>query len=179
MLFIIAVILGLIIGFLLKGDLKKIDVGKLKYPYLAIGAFAIEIVLFTLVRKGVIERGILTFIPYLFQYFLLLLFIFYNRKNFGLLTLGFGMFLNALVIFLNGGAMPVSPEGLVKVGIAPSLEAVTEELIAAEGLYTLIDSQTLLPFLGDVIPFWRYVLSIGDVFIFIGIMVYIVTEMKS
>ncbi|SET11416.1 DUF5317 domain-containing protein [Anaerobranca gottschalkii] len=179
MLFIIFIILGIVIGLLLKGDIRKIDVTKLRYPYIAIGAFGIEVILFTLVRKDIIQRGMLTYIPYLFQYFLILFFVYLNRKNFGLLTIGLGIFLNALVIFLNGGAMPVSPEGLVKTGIAPSIDAATEGLIAAEGLYTVITSETLLPFLGDVIPFWRYVMSIGDVFIFIGVMVYIITEMKS
>lgn len=177
--FLASLIIGLIIGFILKGDIRKIDVSNIKGPYLAVAAFSIEFILFNLIRRGVIERGNLTYIFYLTQYLLILIFIYLNRKDYAFLVIGLGIILNALAIFLNGGAMPVSPEAMVKTGMAPSIEYVKETMTSSEGLYAVQNSKTILPFLGDCIALGRYVISVGDIFISIGLMGYVIKEMKK
>jgi hypothetical protein len=180
--FLTALLIGILVGFLLKGNIKNIDVEKIKAPYLAVIAFSIEFILFTLVRKGLLSSGNITYILYLTQYILILLFIYKNRKDYSFLVIGIGIILNALAIFLNGGAMPVSPEAMVKAGIISSINEVKETMASSEGLYIIQNSNTLLPFLGDVIPlkhFRHYVISIGDIFISIGLIWYIIKEMKK
>ena len=81
----------------------------------------------------------------------------------GIALAGAGLVLNVLVIGLNG-AMPVAEDASESAGIRRSLEQA--------GLkHELLDSDTRLPWLGDVlpIPFLREVLSIGDIFLALGI----------
>ncbi|RTH38600.1 hypothetical protein CSW37_04025 [Thermus scotoductus] len=89
-----------------------------------------------------------------------------HLKSLYLVLLGF--FLNTLVIFANGGHMPVSLETLRRAGIEG-----WEELLRNKGdaVHTLLDESTRLPFLGDVIPLppLRKAASPGDLFILAGI----------
>ncbi|WP_243091259.1 DUF5317 domain-containing protein [Thermus neutrinimicus] len=91
-----------------------------------------------------------------------------NRHLKSLYLVLFGLFLNTLVIFANGGHMPVSLETLKKAGIEG-----WEELLRtrADAVHTLLDESTRLPFLGDVIalPPLRKAVSPGDLFILAGI----------
>ncbi|MDO6355773.1 DUF5317 domain-containing protein [Caloramator sp. CAR-1] len=178
MLFILSAILGIIIGLLLKGDIKKLDGSDLKGIYIPIIAFSIEIVLFTLVRKGIIERGLITYIFYLIQFILISIFAYLNRKNKAVLIITSGFILNGLAIFLNGGAMPVNPDAAVAAGLYPSVDKIN---VSKEGLYVLQNDKTLFWFLGDIIPikFIRgYVVSIGDILLCFGLIYYIVKSMK-
>ncbi|MFN3179522.1 MAG: DUF5317 domain-containing protein [Thermus sp.] len=89
-----------------------------------------------------------------------------HLKSLYLVLLGLG--LNTLVIFANGGHMPVSLDALKKAGIEG-----WEELLKTRGdaVHTLLDESTRLPFLGDVIalPPLRKAVSPGDLFILAGI----------
>ncbi|KRQ87788.1 hypothetical protein ABG79_00593 [Caloramator mitchellensis] len=173
-----SVILGIIIGYLLKGDLRNMDVSNLKGIYIAFASFLVEVILFTLVRKGILERGLITIIIYSIQYLLLFIFVYLNRKNFAILILGLGFLLNAIAIFSNGGAMPVNPNAIVEAGLAPSIDQINA---SSEGLYIVADETTKLAIFGDFIPIkyvLHYVISIGDILIYLGILLYIIKEMK-
>ncbi|WP_038071849.1 DUF5317 domain-containing protein [Thermus scotoductus] len=91
-----------------------------------------------------------------------------NRHLKSLYLVLLGLFLNTLVIFANGGHMPVSLETLRRAGIEG-----WEELLRNKGdaVHTLLDESTRLPFLGDVIPLppLRKAASLGDLFILAGI----------
>lgn len=177
--FLVSLVVAIVIGLLLKGDIRKLDASNLKGIYLAFFAFLIEFVLFTLIRKKVIEKSIVTYIFYLIQYILILSFVFVNRRDYAILVIGIGIFLNALAIFLNGGAMPVSANAMVKAGMAPSLDLVKETMASSEGLYQVATQKTIFAFLGDCIALGKYVISIGDIFIALGLMGYVIKEMKK
>lgn len=177
--FLVSLIVAIIIGLLLKGDIRKLDASNLKGIYLAFFAFLIEFILFNLIRKGIIQRNSITYVFYLIQYILILSFVYMNRRDYAILTIGIGIFLNALAIFLNGGAMPVSAEAMVKAGMAPSIDMVKETMASSEGLYQVASSKTILAFLGDCIALGRYVISVGDIFIALGLMGYVIKEMKK
>ncbi|WP_236630211.1 DUF5317 domain-containing protein [Thermus thermamylovorans] len=83
------------------------------------------------------------------------------------LVLG-GLFLNTLVIFANGGHMPVSLAALERAGLEGWEEILKER---RDAVHTLLDENTRLPFLGDVIalPPLRKAVSPGDLFILAGI----------
>ena len=88
--------------------------------------------------------------------------------------MGVGFLLNAIPIFLNGGAMPVSAKAAETAGLTLN--------ISSEGLYTLINGSTKAWFLGDIIPltFLRnFAISIGDIIAALGLMLFIITGMKK
>jgi hypothetical protein len=174
-----ALIFAIILGYLLKGSLKNLDSTKIKGLYLVFIAFFIEFLIVILITKNLLIKGSITFILDLIMYVLLILFTYLNRRSIPIIIIAIGFMLNALPIFLNSGAMPVDVNATVKAGLYPSVE---DAKIAHEGLYTIIDSNTKLWFLGDIIPktfLRRVVLSIGDIVIGIGLMLFVVTGMKN
>ncbi|MCX7884080.1 MAG: DUF5317 domain-containing protein [Caloramator sp.] len=174
-----ALIIGIIIGYILKGSLKNLEKVKLKNIYLAIGAFALEFILFSLVRRGTLSRGYLTTSIYIIEYALIFLFIYFNRENKFILIMGFGFLLNAFAIFSNRGAMPVSAKAAVVAGLAPSIDSVKA---SAEGLYVIQNESTRLWILGDIIPktyLRHYVISIGDIIAAIGLMIFLIQGMRN
>jgi len=104
----------------------------------------------------------------------LLVFVWQNRDLPGIKVMGLGLFLNYVVIALNQGFMPLSPETAQK--LIPA--GVTVDLVVGErveyGKDILLQvSDTNLWFLSDVfvLPKWftnRAAFSVGDVFIGIG-----------
>lgn len=91
-----------------------------------------------------------------------------NRHLKSLYLVLLGLLLNALVIFANGGHMPVSLPALRQVGLG-ELENLLRN--RSDAVHTLLDETTRLPFLGDVIPLPPLVkvISPGDVLILLGI----------
>ncbi|KGQ21053.2 hypothetical protein THFILI_08670 [Thermus filiformis] len=92
-----------------------------------------------------------------------------NRHLKSLYLVFLGLLLNTLVILVNGGHMPVSPEALVRVGLADWVELLKGQ---GDAVHALLTEKTRLPFLGDVIPLarMRKVISPGDVLILLGIL---------
>ncbi|MFA6940590.1 MAG: DUF5317 domain-containing protein [Clostridiaceae bacterium] len=172
--FIEVIIFAVIIGYLLKGRLKNIDIMSIKVLYLVLTGFLIKFIIVMSIQHGLIIRGTLTYILYSIQYLLLLIFVIINRKNKYILIMGIGFLINALPIFINGGAMPVSASAALSVGLTKP--------IWMEGLYRAIDGTTKLNFLGDIIPYnigRAYVISIGDIILAVGLFLFIVTGMKK
>jgi hypothetical protein len=89
-----------------------------------------------------------------------------NRRVPGLLLLFFGLALNAAVIGVNHGHMPISTSAISSAGVS-------RDDVASSAYYTLAGDGTRLRPLGDVIPFpfWvaPAVLSVGDVLIVSGV----------
>jgi hypothetical protein len=170
--FVYAIILALIIGFILRGSLKALGNVDVKGIYLVIIGFGIEAIMHFMVGYGTLKIGTITYLANLLMYILLFVFIYLNRKNTFLLIVGFGFLLNAAAIFTNGGVMPVSHGAMTYVSITQSA--------SSEGLYKVIDSGTTLSFLCDIVPirlFLNAVVSIGDIISAMGIMLFIITNM--
>jgi len=105
---------------------------------------------------------------------LLLIFVWKNLHLPGFRILGFGLVLNLVVIALNGGLMPISPETIHR--LSPSAVIMPADFGTRLGsskdiLMSTVD--TRLWFLSDrfVLPDWipnRVAFSLGDIFIAIG-----------
>lgn len=172
--FIEALIFAVIIGYILKGNIKNLENLDIKKIYLVFLSFFIELFIIIIIRKGFFDIGIFTYMLDFIMYILLLIFIYFNRKNKYIVLMGLGFLLNAIPIFLNGGVMPVSARAAEIAGITLD--------ISKEGLYSLINENTKLWFLGDIIPltFLRnFAISIGDIIAVVGLMLFIITGMKK
>jgi uncharacterized protein DUF5317 len=172
--FVEILIFSVVIGYILKGRLKNLENVNVSNVYIIFVAFSIEVLVIFLIRTGILKRGSVTYMLDLIMYILLVVFTMKNRKNHFLLLMGIGFLLNAIPIFLNGGAMPVSSEAVKAAGLT--------ENVTKEGLYTLINENTRMWFLGDVIPltFLRnFAISIGDIVAGIGLMLFVITGMRA
>lgn len=172
--FILAFIIAIIVGYALNGRLKNIDAAKVKFISFVFISFFMEFIQLTLIKKGYLHIGILTYLSDVIMYALLLIFTYANRRNKWLLLLGIGAMLNAVVIFANGGVMPVRQEIVKVFGYHGD--------VAMQGLYKLTDKNTKLYFLADIIPI-RFpkpgIASIGDITEILGMALFIITEMKN
>lgn len=98
-----------------------------------------------------------------------------NRHEAGMWLVGLGVFMNFTVIAVNGG-MPVLPEA-ASLGLGRDITAIDFDALSK---HVLLDEGTRLAFLGDVIPVrvLRNVISLGDVFLAIGLGVFVEDQMR-
>lgn len=167
------IIFSLIVGFLRKGNLRALAQLKLKWGWIFPLLLVVELTVFMFQNDskflGQISGSI-----YIVVYVLGLLFLFMNRKNPGFMLILIGVFLNFLVMVINGGRMPVSVEAAAV--LDPGyIEALKDSLYAK---HTMLNSSTYLGFLGDVIPISdpyprTQIISIGDILMNIGIFFFI------
>ncbi|HEX9854086.1 MAG TPA: DUF5317 domain-containing protein [Acidimicrobiia bacterium] len=104
------------------------------------------------------------------SYALLLIVVLANRNAAGLWIAGFGVTMNLVVIAVNG-AMPVLSEAIEIAGGNPGLPF--------DAKHELLDASTRLPFLADVIPIPGSVISLGDVFLSIGLAVFVEDQLRT
>lgn len=110
---------------------------------------------------------------------LLLIFVWINRKKPGMWAMGAGLFLNFLVIALNHGFMPLSPETaqkLIEPGVTVSL-TIGERVGFGKDILLPIEN-TKLWFLSDIflLPQWlnyRAAFSVGDILISVGVFLFL------
>jgi hypothetical protein len=160
-----SIALGIGFALLLGGRPSRLVEIQLRRGWAVIGAFGLQALLFTPWTDGAplaLENGI-----HLASYSLLFVFAAANVRNLALLPLLGGMALNAVVIAVNGGQMPVSPTAWEAAGLE-----------AGERANVRLGSGHL-GFLGDVFaipegfPFAN-VFSAGDLLIAAGTIAFIV-----
>lgn len=167
------IILSIIVGFFRKGTLRPLASLKLKWGWMFPLLLLIEMFVFIFQNDSKL-LGQASAAIYMVVYVLGLVFLFLNRKNEGFLLIFVGVFLNFLVMIINGGRMPVSGEAAT---------VLNPEYVQAlkDGLYAkheLMAQTTNLKFLGDIIPLSKpyprtQIISIGDVIMNIGIFLFI------
>ena len=104
---------------------------------------------------------------------ILIVFFVMNYRQPGFWLLGTGLILNFLVILLNGGLMPISPETIQKLDPNSTFTYQVGERLGSQKDIILPSSQTRLGFLSDTftLPAWtslRIAFSLGDIFIALG-----------
>jgi len=167
MLWILLVIgIAVIVGLLRGGKLRNLTEISVSGWWLLLVGFGMQLaaVLIPSSRQSLAVTLVLV------SYLPLLLFVVLNRNSAGMWVAGIGILMNFTVIALNGG-MPVLPEAVVLAGGSPDL------VLGAK--HVVLDEATRLPFLADIIPLPRNVISLGDVFLAIGIGVFLEDQLRK
>lgn len=166
---------SLIIGKLRGGKFKCLGQIKIHNWWLFILSFIIEFGTIFAVSAGMAIADRWSMYLHILSYIVLFVGILSNREYWSMWLVFLGSFLNFLVISINGGAMPVSMEGLKRAGLDSLIN-----MINAGGIVThkAITDATRLFFLADVFvlpagyPFPK-VISIGDLLISAGIFIFV------
>lgn len=113
----------------------------------------------------------------LLSYLPLIILVLLNKERPGLWLAGFGVLMNFSVIALNGGMPVLSEAAEVASGFAAG-----DPVIAESYKHVVLNRETVLPFLADVIPIRvlniGQVLSLGDVFLAVGLGRFIEFELR-
>lgn len=170
-----AIVLGIVFSKLTGGKLGKIvdvEINKIWIIVLGIGLETLGMIYFY--RYGIVNYSIIKFINIL-SYLIFIIGLSYNNELKGFKVLILGSILNLLPVIFNGGKMPVSMKALETLGDYNKID-----LLFADEVFThsLADMDTRLKILIDFIPLSKpypliKVISLGDIFLFIGIIIFI------
>ena len=171
MFFIVAVFIGVALGYLRRGRVKHLAALKLRYLWLVVAAILLQLAIFPLFSDRPILPYATTALHFL-SYGLIFLFLCLNYHLFPFSLIGLGAFLNLVVIVANGGYMPSSVTALEHAGA----HEVAAHLIQ-DGVYgnvVLMTDTTRLNVLGDLLYFPVKIplvtaFSIGDLLLALGL----------
>ncbi len=172
-----AILLALLLAWALGLRASDIDRIEIRGGALVFVALGVQLLLF--VEPFSFVSGRLEEILHIASYAALIAFLLVNRRV-GLFVAAAGLALNALVIAVNGGRMPISLRAWTATGR-------DQVAITATGSYNnnvLAGHHSHLTWLGDVfalpasVPF-ATAISIGDLLILIGMIVFVVTGNRS
>jgi len=177
---LIIVLIAIIIAIIVNKGLRGIEHKKVEQFYLILLGFAIQLVIFSR-EFSYSKLNFLTPILYIYSLLILLIFMVLNLQYKGIKIAGIGFLSNLVAIVSNGGYMP---QDLMKIELVWGQGKV--ELLKQAGHFNngiVMSSKTHLNFLGDIIAipqikFLKGVYSIGDVFITIGITIFIFEFLK-
>jgi hypothetical protein len=176
MVLVIAVFIGLIAGLVRAWvGRREYRFYELKAPILVFVAFLPQIIAFFLpTTRNLVPDKYAPFVLVGTQA-ILLLFAVLNIKKKSFWPISLGFLANFLVISLNGGLMPISPDTIKKlVPNAPAEWLVTGQRLGTGKDIVLHAKDTILPILSDrfVTPAWLnypVAFSLGDILISIGV----------
>lgn len=175
-LFAAVILLAFLLGYVFGGRVRRFEQLHLRWSWLAVAGLALQFVPLPDGASGtdlVVRTAVLSC-----SYLLLLAFAALNIRLAGVPLIFVGLALNLLVIASNGG-MPVSREALESSGQGDVLQVLIDEGAAKHHLLT--DDDVLTP-LADVIPVGgpiKQVVSLGDVFVYAGVVWLIVAVMRG
>jgi hypothetical protein len=171
---------SLIVGFLRKGSIKGFMQVKIKHGWVFPLLLAFQFSMYYLQTK-IHFLAQISSVSFMVMYVVGIVFLWLNRDQVGFPILLAGVFLNFLVMLVNGGRMPVSLEAANL--IDPSYaESLTKGVLY--GKHQLMTNSTRLGLLGDIIPltkpyYKQQVISIGDAVMCIGIFNYVQSVMLA
>lgn len=169
------ILLSLIVGKLRGGKLKGLGQVSINNAWLFILALIVEFGTLFAASAGLESVERYSMYLHAASYILLFAGIVSNRQHRSMGLVFLGSFLNFLVIFLNGGAMPVSVEALENAGLTSYAQIVSDGSMVTHQPLT---SMTKLPFLADIIVLPAFyplpkVMSVGDIIISLGLFIFI------
>ena len=172
MFIVLAVPIGLVLGFLMGGRLDRLSEIRFEWAWLAVIGLAVQIILFSTPIGGSFRGGVGEAI-YVASTGLVLIAVWRNLRVPGLALVALGAISNLAAIVANDGVMPTTPEALAAAGLDPLDGFSNSAILEDPALAPLTDIFALPPWL----PFAN-VFSIGDVLIALGIVVVIAVGMR-
>jgi hypothetical protein len=169
---LLAVPIGLALGFLLGGRLDRLSEIRFEWAWLAVVGLAVQILLFSTPIGGSFRGGVGEAI-YVASTGLVLIAVWRNLRVPGLALVALGAISNLAAIVANDGVMPTTPDALAAAGLDPLDGFSNSAVLEDPALAPLTDIFALPPWL----PFAN-VFSIGDVLIALGIVVVIAIGMR-
>jgi hypothetical protein len=165
--FVVVFGIAVVVSLLRGGRISNIAEIRLRGWWLLFVGFGMQIAAgFLDTERSDLATGLvlLSFVP-------LMTVVWLNRNEAGMWIAGIGILMNFTVIALNSG-MPVLPE-------AVELAGGSAETFALDAKHVLLTADTRLPFLADIIPLPTSVISLGDVFLAVGLGVFIEDQLKQ
>ena len=181
MLLLLAIPVGLGVGFALGGRLAGLGNLSLRWPGLLLPALLLQLLIFPIFS----EHAVLPFATaplHIFSYALISIWILVNARVLPILALGLGAASNLAVLVANKGFMPASITALQQAG-----NTFPAEKLLQDGVFSnliLMSESTRLNFLGDIlyVPKWiplSSAFSIGDLLILLALIWLIVKGMRT
>jgi hypothetical protein len=169
MLRLLIIVIVIVVALFRGGSLRNFAALRLRWPVLAIGGFALQLLIFTPFMKSPLV-AYATVPLYLFSLALLVIWVGLNWRIPGMALIAAGLLMNLAAIAANGGHMPVSVE-------AARISGRYEELTTdnpATSKHAPAGEAVRLWLLTDIIPLPEWmpiagVLSIGDIVLTLGI----------
>ena len=162
----VVLVLSIIVSLARGGKLSNLAEMHVQAWWLLFVGFGLQVVANALPTR----QSTLAVAALLTSYVVLLLVVWLNRTEPGLWIAGLGILMNFTVIAANNG-MPVLMEAARVAGGSGDL--------ALGAKHVILDDSTRLPFLGDVIPLPRNVISLGDVFLAVGLGVFLEVQLRQ
>jgi len=174
--------IGLVAALATGGKLSSLATLRFKYGWLVIGAFVVQILIFSSIATALPANGSVIPILHLLSNLALTVAIALNRRVPGMHFVALGLLLNFAAIAANGGYMPVSGEVLQRAGRFEEIQELQATGHVSKAI--LMNDSTRLPFLADVFavdaPLIKgRVFSAGDVLISIGAFVLVFKGMRN
>jgi hypothetical protein len=170
---VLLMLIAIIIGYIRKGKLRNLANLNIKLVPLLVLAFLLQGMIFAGYNYDIAVIQEFDILIHFVSYILLFAALMSNFDNKWFVVMTLGTILNFLVIFLNGGKMPVSIDALEAIGMADGLELM---FARRAGTHQPLADGMLLWFLADIIPvslpsmasLFNSIYSIGDFFIYAG-----------
>jgi hypothetical protein len=169
---LLAVPVGIALGYLIGGRLGRLSEIRFEWAWLAATGLAVQILLFS-TPIGDSFRGGVGEAIYVASTGMVLVAVWRNLRIPGLALVALGAISNLAAIVANGGVMPTTPEALAAAGLDPREGFSNSAILDDPALAPLTDIFALPPWL----PFAN-VFSIGDVLIALGIVLVIAIGMR-
>ncbi|QSX08002.1 DUF5317 family protein [Alkalibacter rhizosphaerae] len=171
----ILMLIAIIIGYIRKGKLRNLSNITIKLVPLLILAFLLQGSIYLAYVYDIAVIQDFDILIHFVSYILLFAALMSNFDNKWFVVMTLGMIMNFLVIFLNGGRMPVSVDAAEAIGLGEGLELL---FARRAGTHQPLTEGMLLWYLADIIPipfpsvasFFNNIYSIGDFFIYGGVM---------
>lgn len=177
MLYLIAVAAAFIIGMTAGRSKKKRPAFceiRFEKTWLVLLALILQMGYRILGVKGIIFPDVISMLVQVVAIVLIMLCFWFNRKYIGLWFIGAGAFMNALVMFANGGRMPVDLKAVQNAG----LDWLRDALINGDDMkHAILNENSKLWFLSDIIHLpgiigiGMNIVSIGDLFVALGLFI--------
>lgn len=169
MIAILAVTLGIVIGWARGGRLRNLEQLHIRMGGAALGLFLGQLLLRGAIPLPLPISGQTRVVIWCAFAIVLMVVVVLNISVPGMQFVAVGLLLNVVVVATNSG-MPLSYSATV--GLGATTEQIARSL--STGFYRLVDESTVFAFMGDVIPVpgpagLRSVVSVGDLLMVFGV----------